>query len=148
MVSQLYRRARRRVWPAEGTFGASARLVLFAGVFSFSACNGSGEPLLIDDPCWQVPVGGGLPVDLRCTGLYADWASKTVAPDVQPFAPGTPLWSDGARKQRWIQLPAGATIDTTNPDEWVFPVGTKAWKEFSLGGRKVETRLFQKVSAA
>jgi hypothetical protein len=29
-------------------------------------------------------------------------------------------------------------------DEWVFPVGTQLWKEFSLGGRKVETRYLAK----
>jgi hypothetical protein len=28
----------------------------------------------------------------------------------------------------------------------VFPVGTKAWKEFSRGGRRIETRLFAKVT--
>jgi hypothetical protein len=29
-------------------------------------------------------------------------------------------------------------------DHWVFPIGTKLWKEFSLGGRKVETRYEEK----
>ena len=109
------------------------------------ACNGSGDPLLVDDPCWQSPVGGGAPLDLRCTGLYEDWAARRISPDARAFAPGTPLWSDGARKQRWIHLPPG-TIDASNPDEWVFPVGTKAWKEFSLGERRIETRLFEKVA--
>jgi hypothetical protein len=31
--------------------------------------------------------------------------------------------------------------------EWSFPVGTKVWKEFSFGGRKVETRLLWKTGA-
>ena len=89
--------------------------------------------------------GDGLPNDLRCTGLYSDWNSKTVRADVnRPYVPGLQLWSDGASKARWLYLPAGTKIDTTNMDEWVFPVGTKAWKEFTLGGKRVETRMFWK----
>ena len=87
------------------------------------------------------------PASLVCTGLYADVASKTLAPGVEAYAPAVPLWSDGASKQRWIGLPAGTKIDNTNPDEWIFPVGTKLWKEFSKDGKRVETRLWQKVSA-
>jgi hypothetical protein len=63
-----------------------------------------------------------------------------------PFAPQYPLWTDGAAKSRWILLPEGATIDTTDPDHWIFPVGTKLWKEFAFGGRKVETRLSWRAS--
>jgi hypothetical protein len=85
------------------------------------------------------------PATLECTGLYADLATKQIAPGVAAYAPAVPLWSDGAEKRRWVSLPPGTTIDTTNPSEWVFPVGAKFWKEFSQGGRRVETRLWQKV---
>ena len=30
-------------------------------------------------------------------------------------------------------------------DNWVFPVGTKVWKEFRVGGKLIETRLLLKV---
>jgi hypothetical protein len=96
----------------------------------------------------------GEPTDLRCTGLYSDWASKTVAAGAQPYTPGLVLWSDGADKSRWITLPAGQKIDTTDMDEWTFPVGTKIWKEFRLaladasGETRIETRLLWKASAA
>jgi hypothetical protein len=86
------------------------------------------------------------PATLSCTGLYADIATKTLAPGVRSYQPAVPLWSDGAQKARWIQLPAGTQIDTSDPSEWTFPVGTKVWKEFSKNGRRVETRLFQKVA--
>jgi len=89
----------------------------------------------------------GAPADLACTGLYADAGSKTLSPRVRPFAPAVAFWSDGADKQRFIDLPDGATIDTTSMDEWRFPVGTKVWKEFRFGGRLVETRYFHKVRA-
>jgi len=84
------------------------------------------------------------PLDLACTGLYSDWPSRTVAHDARPFTPGYVLWSDGAEKQRWIQLPPGTQIDTSDMDQWTFPVGTKVWKQFSLGGQLVETRFLWK----
>jgi hypothetical protein len=86
----------------------------------------------------------GQPTELRCTGLYADWASKTVAANVRQYDPGLHLWSDGASKTRWIYLPPGTQIDTSNMDEWTFPPGTKIWKEFALGGTRIETRLIWK----
>jgi hypothetical protein len=82
---------------------------------------------------------------LRCTGLYTDLGTKSVAPDVDEFAPAFPLWSDGAQKRRWIRLPPGTQIDTSDMDEWRFPIGTKLWKEFSLGGKRIETRLINKL---
>jgi hypothetical protein len=85
------------------------------------------------------------PVSLVCTGLYADVAAKLIAPGVAAYAPAVPLWSDGAEKQRWISLPPGTTIDNSDPNEWIFPVGTRAWKEFSSDGHRVETRLWHKV---
>jgi hypothetical protein len=93
----------------------------------------------------------GEATELRCTGLYSDWATKTVSPDVVEYDPGLHLWSDGAVKTRWIYLPPGGAtdggrmpIDTSNMNEWTFPVGTKLWKEFVLGGKRVETRLLWK----
>ncbi|MFO0551328.1 MAG: hypothetical protein U0271_23260 [Polyangiaceae bacterium] len=57
------------------------------------------------------------------------------------------LWSDGAEKQRYLTLPPGETIDTSDMDAWIFPVGTKAFKEFRLDGKLVETRLLWKRSS-
>jgi hypothetical protein len=85
------------------------------------------------------------PEHLRDTGLYADWASKTIAGEHLPFSPQYPLWTDGATKRRWIHLPAGTWIDASNPDEWEFPVGTRVWKEFSFA-RLAETRLIERTA--
>jgi hypothetical protein len=87
------------------------------------------------------------PMSIECTGLYTDVVAKTLSPGVRPYAPAVPLWSDGAEKERWIYLPPGSQIDASDPNEWVFPVGTKAWKQFSRDGKRVETRLWQKVQA-
>jgi hypothetical protein len=70
------------------------------------------------------------PADLSCTGLYSDFATRAIAPGVLAYTPAFILWSDGAQKSRWIYLPPGTQIDTSNMDDWTFPVGTKVWKEF------------------
>jgi len=78
------------------------------------------------------------------TGLYADLASEELASGVRDFEPAFVLWSDGADKRRFIRLPAGARIDTSDPDRWQLPVGTKLWKEFSKDGVRLETRLIER----
>ncbi|MBK7861047.1 MAG: hypothetical protein IPJ65_21055 [Archangiaceae bacterium] len=84
------------------------------------------------------------PALLSQTGLYADARTLAVAPALWRYSPQYPLWSDGASKRRWVSLPSGKTIDAADPDAWVFPVGTRFWKEFSFAGRKVETRFLEK----
>ena len=85
------------------------------------------------------PVTG--PDRLSQTGLYADFGARTLAPGIVSYVPRWELWSDGAQKKRYLLLPPTTQIDTTFPDDWTFPVGTKVWKEFHAGGKLVETRL-------
>ena len=121
-------------------------LAALAVLLASAACDAEAPSDAMDDPCVPAVAAGELPGDLRCTGLYADWNSQRLGDNVLPFTPGTALWSDGASKRRWIDLPAGAGMITSgDPEQWRFPVGTKAWKEFSFAGRRVETRLFAKV---
>jgi hypothetical protein len=84
------------------------------------------------------------PATLAATGLYADVATKTLAPGVRSYVPQYPLWTDGARKARFVALPPGAPIDATDPDLWSFPVGTRLWKEFAFE-RRVETRYLTRL---
>lgn len=66
----------------------------------------------------------------------------------------SPLWSDGADKQRAVVLPPGgkihvvncaaeptACLDAADDGKWVFPVGTAFLKSFGFDGKLVETRL-------
>ncbi len=85
-----------------------------------------------------------LPPTLRDTGLFAAGSVTEARPGIAPFAPQYPLWSDGAEKSRWLYLPPGASIDASRPDAWVFPRGTKLWKEFAHEGRRVETRFIER----
>jgi hypothetical protein len=84
---------------------------------------------------------------LSSEGLYADTAHKTIADDARELSPAYVLWSDGAAKQRWIVLPPGGEIDTTDMDHWQLPVGTKLFKEFVVGGRRIETRMIERVGS-
>jgi mono/diheme cytochrome c family protein len=82
------------------------------------------------------------PERLADTGLYSDFASREVDSRNLHYTPQYPLWSDGGGKGRWIYLPPGGAIDASDPDRWVFPVGTKLWKEFAWS-RRVETRYLE-----
>jgi hypothetical protein len=106
---------------ADGPSGADARR------------DGSGPdaPILFDN--------------LIDTGLCLDPGCTQIAATARPYTPRWQLWSDGATKRRWITLPPGTQIDTSDMDYWQFPIGTKLWKEFTRDGIRVETRLIQKI---
>ncbi|MBK6516731.1 MAG: hypothetical protein IPM79_21315 [Polyangiaceae bacterium] len=89
-----------------------------------------------------------LPPLLSETGLYADIASDEVAPNIRPFEPQFPLWTDAADKRRWIYLPECAQIDTTDMDHWELPVGARVYKEFTRDGTRVETRVILRTGPA
>ncbi len=83
----------------------------------------------------------GLFVEGSCS--YPD----TLAPGVRPYHPRFLLWADGAEKERAIYLPPDTQIDTSNPDHWVFPRGTRLYKTFVLDGVRLETRILEKTDA-
>jgi hypothetical protein len=85
------------------------------------------------------------PPTLAGTGLCTNPGCTTFAADVFEYEPKFELWADTAAKRRWIYLPPGTQIDTTDMDYWKFPVGTKLWKEFIRDGVRVETRYIVKT---
>jgi hypothetical protein len=108
-----------------------------------SAAGGSGGAALDASDQADAPSFDG-PWQLAATGLYADLATKTLAPGVIEYSVRFPLWSDSADKQRFLVLPTGSQIDTSWMDVWRFPIGTKAFKQFSLNGKLLETRMLSK----
>lgn len=86
-------------------------------------------------------------VHLSTEGLYEDMGRKAVVAGAIELEPAHALWADGAEKRRWMVLPPGAEIDTSEMDHWQLPIGTKLFKEFLVGGQRVETRLFERVTA-
>ncbi len=88
---------------------------------------------------------GGYPALLSQTGLYADLSADRLAPGVRAYRPAYELWADGATKRRFVKLPEGAQIDSSEPDYLVYPSGTQLWKEFSKDGERIETRMLKKT---
>lgn len=84
------------------------------------------------------------PQRLSETGLFVD-GSDNLGANVVAYRPRFELWNDGASKRRWVYVPPGTRIDTRDMDAWQFPTGTKLWKELTVGGVRVETRLLHKV---
>lgn len=82
-------------------------------------------------------------------GLYVpDTGCEELVEGVMPFEPQFVLWTDDATKERFVYLPAGTQIDTSDPNAWVFPVGTKFFKTFSRDGVRLETRVITKTTDA
>lgn len=124
--------------------GVDAPVIVDAGVDAVAADAGVDA----GNPCDGVDAGAdGLSDTLSCTGLYKNIATKELATGVAPYTPANQFWSDGAEKSRFVLIPAGTKIDTTDMDAWQYPVGMKVWKEFRRGGKRVETRIFYKRAA-
>ena len=95
------------------------------------------------------------PPTLSATGAFRDLQTLTPADGLVPFAPNSPLWTDGAVKTRWMAVPNDGPPYAPNEQigfapvgEWSFPNGTVFVKQFDLvvneatGERKrQETRL-------
>jgi hypothetical protein len=118
-----------------------------AGGGSGGAGGAGGSAGGVCDPT-ELPVdpNGLPPALLSASGLYADLATDTQSAFARPYTPQFTLWSDGAEKRRWIYIPSGCVIDNTNPDSWIFPVGTRLWKEFADPNdpsKKLETRMIE-----
>ncbi|MEZ4367193.1 MAG: hypothetical protein R2939_13055 [Kofleriaceae bacterium] len=88
------------------------------------------------------------PATLQATGLCDDPGCAAINAGIVEYAPRWALWSDTASKRRWISLPAGTQIDTSDMDYWRYPEGTQLWKEFTRDGVRVETRYLVKTGAA
>ena len=85
---------------------------------------------------------------LSQTGAFTDLENMIPASGIIPYDVNTPLWSDGASKQRWISVPEESDGITFSQDStWSFPVGTVFIKHFELpvskdSTVKLETRFF------
>ena len=83
------------------------------------------------------------PDRLSKTGCVSPNDPKKPASGLIAYGVNAPLWSDGAVKDRWMALPDGQKITVNDTDgHFDFPAGTVLMKTFSLGGKRIETRLF------
>lgn len=89
-------------------------------------------------------------------GFFDDLAGQKPATGVIPFALNTPLFSDGALKQRFVYVPAGKAAAYDETEAFDFPVGTALIKTFAFPAdfrkpteavRLIETRLLLRQAA-
>jgi len=59
-----------------------------------------------------------------------------------PYSVSSPLWSDGADKDRWLFVPDGSKIGVLPDGDFDVPPATAAVKTFRVDGKKIETRIF------
>lgn len=91
------------------------------------------------------------PQKLSQTGYFSDLSLLTPSKGFIEYSVAMPLWSDGAKKRRWIRVPAGASIQAVSNTHWGYPVGTVFLKFFEMEVRpgvykRLELRIFQRVS--
>jgi len=109
--------------------------------------NGELYAVSLTGSVYKIQAKAGAPTSafpdrLSKTGCADPADPKKPAAGLVPFGVNAPLWSDGAEKERFLAIPDGTTI-TVKPDgDFDFPNGTVLVKTFTLGGKKVETRLF------
>lgn len=95
------------------------------------------------------------PTVLSATGAFSDVTNVVPTAGLIPYTVNSPLWSDGALKERWMAVPndgppydPGEQIDFVATGEYTFPNGTVFVKEFDLivneqtqEKKRLETRL-------
>src|SRR6187549_3407234 len=71
---------------------------------------------------WDVADTAKVPRALSATGIYADIRAGRLVAEAVPFEVNSPLWSDGAHKQRWVLLKPGRSIAFSEKDDyWGYP---------------------------
>ena len=88
--------------------------------------------------------GRQIPTQLSQTGCVSATDPTQPAAGLIPYKPNAPFFSDGALKTRWLALPDGQRIAVGTNNDFDFPNGSVLVKNFAIGARLVETRLFMR----
>jgi uncharacterized repeat protein (TIGR03806 family) len=145
-----------RIWAVANnpTTGVPAPQLLIDtsfGISSFGELT-DGELLVVDYTGGRLhklvptaaPPPATFPQRLSETGCVDPANPQRPAPGLIPYEVNSPLWSDGADKERYLALPDDARIRVGEDGDFELPVGTVLVKTFLLGGKRVETRLFMR----
>lgn len=82
-----------------------------------------------------------MPSRLSETGCVDPIDARKPAAGLVPYGVNVELFSDDADKRRYVAIPDGRTIAVDEDGHLGLPEGSVLVKEFSLAGRRVETRL-------
>lgn len=133
----------------------SAYLALVVAMAAMACADDSAEP---PEPAEERSLGlDGRPPNPSCRGS-ADFPERlsehpcfvgeppVVSPALVPYDVASPLWSDGADKLRHLALPDGEAMAVLRDGTFELPEEGVLVKEFSLEGRRLETRLLVRDS--
>jgi glucose/arabinose dehydrogenase len=89
------------------------------------------------------------PTRLSATGLFRSVKDHQPEPALIAYSVNSPLWSDGAEKERFLAMPGTSQIDFKTSRGWELPDGSVLVKTFFLNTadgkegsrRRIETRL-------
>jgi glucose/arabinose dehydrogenase len=88
------------------------------------------------EPTPPVTTPNTFPRKLSESGLFLDVARHAMQPGVVPYSVNSPLWSDGAHKERFIAIPHKEGVDMrigfATSRGWNFPDETVLVKSFAL----------------
>lgn len=87
------------------------------------------------------PTPSEFPATLSATGCFNPDNIREPATGVVPYDLNSPLWSDGAAKERYFALPDNSEITIEDNGQWSFPIGSVLIKTFLIDNSPVETRL-------
>jgi uncharacterized repeat protein (TIGR03806 family) len=116
--------------------------------FTAFAQGGDGEVLLLQTSgaVRLAPAAGSpsdpMPLHLADTGCVDPADPRKPATGLLPYDVVSPLYSDGATKERWLALPDGARITVAADGDFALPPGSVTMKNFRAAGKLFETRLF------
>ncbi|MDP0491608.1 MAG: FG-GAP-like repeat-containing protein [Verrucomicrobiota bacterium JB023] len=115
-------------------------------LLSLTALSGAGfgdsSEAFLDGvfPSVDPAVGGSQPPALLSeVGAFRDLENLEPVDSLVPYEVNTPLWSDGAVKQRWLSIPSDGVRDSEAErivfdleQPWTLPAGAVAVKHFAL----------------
>jgi uncharacterized repeat protein (TIGR03806 family) len=142
----------------------SLRLIDFAerrdgDLYLLDHMGGGIHRLAPNDPAALSGSGGDFPRSLSRTGLFSSTKDHRPAPGVIPYSINSPMWADGAHKERFLAVPGDARVEFDAllypqpapgaPPGWKFPDGTVLVETISLAleagnpasRRRLETRI-------
>ncbi len=142
----------------------SLRLIDFAerrggDLYLLDHMGGGIHRLSPNDPAALSGSGGEFPRSLSETGLFASVKDHRPAPGLIPYSINSPMWADGADKERFLAVPGDATVELDAllypqpapgaPPGWKVPDGTVLVETLSLplesgnpaSRRRLETRI-------
>jgi len=129
-------------------------LAILAASIALTACGSTGDGAVLFEP-WvagpgprqpaflafsslysgvgPAPIGApDFPKLLSETGAFADVETLEPVSGILPYEIQAPLWSDGARKQRWVSVPEGASFGYSEDGPFGIPAGAVFVKHFEI----------------